>query len=389
MTTVFQAALGTPGTHVFVVGVGAYTHLLGGANPAQDTRGLGQLTSPPVSAKAVVDWFMAPQLNAGAVGFRNSERPLASVEALIAAPQPVHVAAQHGALTLGGATLDEIRDGFNRWRTRLLSQPGSTGIFYFCGHGLRAGVQYALCQDVLRDEGLPWEKAFDVDATLFALSKEAQDCHIHFWIDTCRQVAAEMFLRAGRPWPLRDAEATLPTVERSHSVLWAAGEGRPAFAKENQQSRFTRALLTSLSGFAGSQRYGSPWRVDAAELAAAVRELLRNENKTAERTQYSSFVDAGDGAAIVELQGPPRVKVSLDLAPEHMRVHGEIYIQPCGPGAGAIAVHPCAQGAYVAEVQKGIYNLGVQSPSGGFQSAVLSNEWVSPPIYDHTFEVTP
>ena len=270
----------------------------------------------------------------------------------------------------------------------MVAQPGSTGIFYFCGHGVTAGPQYLLCQDMLRNEGVPWEKAFNVDGTLLTLSKEAPDCHIHFWIDACREVVAEILLSDGRPFPLRSTPANSETVERSHSLLQATGDSKLAFSKEGKTSRFTTALLTSLSGYAGSSKYGSPWRVDAAELASAVKALLGSENKTAERKQSSSFSDSGEGVAIVELLGPPKVKVSLDLAPDEMRPHAEIYLESCN-GAADKAVHPCVDGAYVIEVSKGIYNLGAQSTSGTFTAAELANEFVDPPLYDHVFEVAP
>ena len=92
--------------------------------------------------------------------------------------------------------------------------------------------------------------------------------------------------------------------------------------------------------------------------------------------------------AIVELLGPPKVKVCLDLAPEEMRPHAEIYFESCN-GAADKVVHPCVAGAYVVEVPKGMYNLGAQSTSAAFTAAGLANEFVEPPLYDHIFAVAP
>jgi len=395
MTTVYLAADAPPiGTHVLVVGIGAYTHLNGGINPATNTRGLGQLTSPPISAKALIDWFLAPLHNPRPVaGFRNPVAPLASLEALIAAPQPISVSAPAGQepaheVTLDGATLQQVRDAFELWRTRLIAQPGNTGIFYFCGHGVSTGTQYALCQDLLRNEGVPWEMVFEVDGTLLSLGKEAPNCHVHFWIDACREVPAEILLTNQHPAPLRTSPLTNETVERSHSLLQATGAGRLAFAKENKTSRFTTALLKTLSGYAGSSKAGGPWQIDAFELANAVKELLKVENKSSERKQNSSFYDSGDGVPIIQLLGVPKVDLCLDLSPDAMREHGEIYLVPCD-GASPVDVRPCIEGAYTKVVSKGVYNLGARSVTGHFQPARLTFEWVNPPFYDHIFEVAP
>jgi hypothetical protein len=69
---------GKPGTHVLVIGVGKYTYGKGaGASPvAGDLR---QLTLPPISARAIADWFIG--------SFKNTEKPLVSVSLLISEEQ--------------------------------------------------------------------------------------------------------------------------------------------------------------------------------------------------------------------------------------------------------------------------------------------------------------
>uniref|UniRef100_UPI003AF71AAD hypothetical protein n=1 Tax=Thiolapillus sp. TaxID=2017437 RepID=UPI003AF71AAD len=68
---------GKPATHAVVIGVGAYPHLNGG-DPAALTDlhgGLGQLSSPPVSARTITDWLLD--------SFNNPDKPLASVSLLV------------------------------------------------------------------------------------------------------------------------------------------------------------------------------------------------------------------------------------------------------------------------------------------------------------------
>jgi hypothetical protein len=195
-------------------------------------------------------------------------------------------------------------------------------------------------------------------------------------------------LSGQHPAPLRSGSIGNETIERSHSLLQATGEGRLAFAKENKPSRFTTALLKTLCGYAGSSKYGGPWQVDAAEVFGSVKELLRIESKSEERKQYCSFSDSGDGAAIVQLVTAPKVELRLDVAPDAMRVHGEIYVEPCD-GVSPREFHPCMDGAYTKVVPRGTYNLGAQSANGSFQVSALRFEQVNPPVYDYIFTVAP
>src|SRR5438034_10565023 len=95
----------SPGTHVLIVGVVAYEF---GKNKkeAPVATGFRQLTSPPVSARAVADWFIT--------SFRNQEKPLASVALLISedAAKPYQPPAPAGAaaVNLPEATLQNVKD---------------------------------------------------------------------------------------------------------------------------------------------------------------------------------------------------------------------------------------------------------------------------------------
>lgn len=389
MTTVFvSAAARRPGTHVLVIGVGAYTYLRDGTEQVVNHRGLGQLTSPPVSAKAVIDWFLRPLRNEPGPGFRNDSAPLASLEGLIAAPLPVNVQSPTGPATLSGATRAEIRAAFKVWLDRVVADPGCNAILYFCGHGITAGNQYVLAQDVLKDEDVPWENGIDLTTTLFALERLATESHIHFWIDACREVEAELLLAHGdRPASLRTVDSRKATVRASVSALQATAEGRVAFGKAKATSRFTHSLLTALSGYCGNKRPGTPWLVESIALAEAIALLLERENKTLARRQSSSQLISGVSAPLVELGGPPKVKVTLDLLPDDLRHDATLHVRR--PGAANGRGHSCAGGAVQMEVDKGYYDVGAESGSGAFQAKWLAYEEVVPPVYDYVFEVRP
>ena len=68
--------------HGLVIGIGDYPHLLGGSGPLTPSHdGMQQLSSPPVSARAVADWLIAdfrhPERVVGSVALLLSENPAA------------------------------------------------------------------------------------------------------------------------------------------------------------------------------------------------------------------------------------------------------------------------------------------------------------------------
>jgi hypothetical protein len=152
MTTVFpeggQVNAAVPGTHVFVIGVGTYPHLLGGSEDlVDDPMGLGQLTSPPVSAKAVTDWFLARQFQAGAPrGFNNPSVPLTSVEMLLSPAGP-YVLPNGNQVAVDVADKGHIEQSFEIWRQRVVAHRSSIGVFYFCGHGVMGANHHLLAAD--------------------------------------------------------------------------------------------------------------------------------------------------------------------------------------------------------------------------------------------------
>ena len=65
-----------PATHAIVIGVGDYPHLNGGAErKTQDHENMGQLTSPPVSARQFASWLIE--------SFHHPAKPLATVSLML------------------------------------------------------------------------------------------------------------------------------------------------------------------------------------------------------------------------------------------------------------------------------------------------------------------
>ena len=134
MTTFRLQETDGPGTHVFIIGVGNYPHLKDGSGvTSPDHRGMGQLTSPPVSAMAMLSWIDT-MLN-------NPEAPLKSIEVLISQAEQAQYTDCAG-LTQGidPATWRNYEASVRAWKARSSSDRRNVAIFYFCGHGLGNGA---------------------------------------------------------------------------------------------------------------------------------------------------------------------------------------------------------------------------------------------------------
>ena len=296
MKPVYESAAPGPGTHALVIGVGNYPHLIDGSDSlANKPLGLRQLTSPPVSAAALTNWFLGPVMGRAGPGFTNSAAPLASLHVLISAVPPVRISAPNGDEEAQPATIQNIHDAFDDWFKRLTSDDANVGVFYFCGHGVMVDTHYLLAQDFGKSAARPWEAAFDVTLTCRAVQREVKGA-VYFLIDACRETSRDVALTlGGAPQALKTVDLTKKSNEPGTSIIWATGEGRLAFAdKKDAVSRYTDALLTALSGYCGVKVAGSAnWSVDGEVLATAVRRLLDLAQQDSARRQVTEQLISG------------------------------------------------------------------------------------------------
>src|SRR5262245_39998472 len=117
------------GTHVLIVGVGYYRHLIDG--PEQRKRGvhlgLSVLESPPVSAEQFARWLLGLDGDTGG-GFNNPAAPLATVELLISSRNPISLSVDGTAHTIEPATLASVRHGFDRWLDEVRRHDDNVGV---------------------------------------------------------------------------------------------------------------------------------------------------------------------------------------------------------------------------------------------------------------------
>jgi len=387
MTLLYEvAAVGSPGTHLLAIGVGYYPHLLGGDRKLADRPlGLKQLTSPPVSIQALLNWFFAPLLAPGTIGFVNPNAPLASVAALTSAPQPVAITTPNGVVNLQAATRQGIQDAFDAWLLRLKGHADNIGVLYFCGHGITVADHYLLAEDFGHNMNQPWVNAFDISTTIRALEREVPGA-VYYFIDACREVSREMAvtLRAD-PNPLLPLDFDKKVIRRSVTAVFATGEGDLAYApKGGKVSRFTSALICAMSGFCGVKPPGgTTWNVDGESISNAIRQLLEYEaletpDLTGKGKQVSEQLVQGSPMPLLRLASAPKVKVRLDLAPTHRRADYELYLLSA---KGVRVAQVQLDKVFRVELPRGFYEVGAQAPAGGWPPVVHLEEELVPPIY--------
>lgn len=287
MTTVFhsgnQGDTGLPGTHVFIVGVGEYPCLLGG-DPGRlldKPMGLGQLSSPPLSAVAMADWFLRRQVFGAEVddrvGFHNPHSPLASVEMLMS-PYFSYKCPDGTIAAVDPATLNNIDACYGAWLERAKSHAGNIAVFYFCGHGAAGSSDYILPSDFGTHKKNPWSDAIDITETARAARREVSGS-LYFFIDACRESSRDSLMPGANPPALQYVDFDKRVLCFARMLLWATGEGATAFGAKGQVSRFSAALIEALSEFYGEEledRGG--WAVTGEALAKSVRTILNASN---------------------------------------------------------------------------------------------------------------
>lgn len=397
MTLLHDATVaGQPGTHVLAIGVGTYPHLLGGSKKlANKPLGLKQLQSPPVSLKALLDWFMTPPAaNGNAAGsFVNAQAPLASVAALASSDPALVIGAPQGAKTLDPATRQNIQLAFEAWLDRLKSHPDNIGVFYFCGHGLEVSDHYLLAEDFGQSNAQPWTQAFDISMTMRAVEREVAGT-VYYFIDACREIARDVAATLGaNPASLFAVDLNKKVVRKSLTAIFATGEGELAFAPQGGAvSRFTAALLCAMSGYCGIKAAGSAtWNVDGEGIANAVRQLMEYDaldmaGKPGSGLQVSAQSIQGISVPLLRLPAAPKVKVRLDLTPAQRRALYEIYLLST---QGNRVAQSLVDQVFKIDVPRGFYEIGATDPAGALPAVVHAQEELMPPMYSLTLQSHP
>jgi len=305
-----------PGTHVFIVGVGAYPHLKGGTGKeTPQPLGMGQLTSPPLSAMKLLEWVDCE--------LSNPLAPLKSIEILVSQPTPAQYVDKAGLVAeISGATLANFVKAADTWCARAGSDPSNVAIFYFCGHGLGDGLNSQLLLADYGSENRPLRHAINFSAFRLAMGACKATKQL-FLLDACRVVDPTMLLD---PFNLGDSGLAPGNVTKmpthvANPVIYSAKAGEQAFGPPNGISYFTEALLHGLGRCGVYLSKGTKWAVSPNQLQMAIAGLL-DDYSGKPHCPVDGLV--GTGFEIHFLGKSPEVVVSVSLRPSAPHVEATI-----------------------------------------------------------------
>lgn len=271
MSLVFNAGLppNSPQTHVLIVGVGDYPHLLGGSTAAtaraRDSFGLSQLTSPQVSAAAFANWL--PKLT-------NRRTPLGTINLLLSPANCTDGAGNSSVVDL--PTMANLKTAFSAWSQRCDANDTNIAIFYFCGHGLEKNGNSILLPC---DFGNPAEANISANMIDFDLTYNCNllECSAKtqiYLIDACRQTSTQLLALRTSPTALTST-TKLHQLLRDAPVIKATNSGLKAHAEPGKVSFYTQALLACLEKMGARGQNAGRWEIATSSLGQAMKYYLK------------------------------------------------------------------------------------------------------------------
>lgn len=386
---VFKHDPSQPATHVLLVACGEYPNLA-----AAGYGGLQALTSPRQSVEALANWFLGGSDGmAPAAGlppdqaFSNPDAPLGSVEVL-ASPMQNYVTPAGVAQAVTRSTLANVHDAHKRWLVRLGDNPGSRGIFYFCGHGVGDGAdQVLIADDFGADAGDPWSATFHVSNTCQAAIRKTR-ANLLFLIDACMEFSPDLVFQINTPQGLGGGKRNGDPLCSDWMVLRATTTNRLAYAKPNDMARFTRALLQALKGHCGTQRIGqATFDVTAGQLREATAAFLAKQQQPGEDKWQKLGTPQGEGAwnvALHVLTKRPSVIVELDVDPAGFRPVAHAFMERNGTPRQLQALNT---GPAQFVVPWGEWSYGASAVGGAFAEQTRPDQLLMQAVLTYRFPI--
>jgi hypothetical protein len=304
-----------PATHAIVIGVGDYPHLHGGSkdlSPYND--GMGQLSSPAISAREFARWLISSYWNPG--------KPLNSVAMLLSEASPDNFENPQTGVSVipERASYANVASAIHGWATRGAENPDNLLIFYYCGHGIAQGSSMSLLMSEYgNNDYAPLDEALDFHTFRLAMSRNAPGQQIYF-VDACRastDTLINAFNQAGRV-PLQIGGGSPAEAP----VFYATLAGEDAFGKKGEVSFFTNALIKGLNGM-GSDNPEGEWLVTTTRLKEAIDFEMKRAFEGGMKRKQVPPTDELTTFEIHRLRSDPEVPVIVTCAPDSHNVSAE------------------------------------------------------------------
>ncbi|MFC1713682.1 caspase family protein [Candidatus Poribacteria bacterium] len=297
-------------THALIIGVGDYPYLQGGSadSPTPMHGGMGQLSSPPLSARQIATWLMED--------FSNPGKPLATVSMLISEqnPMPFSPPGSQAHIDIRSATLSNVEEAVEEWFRMGNQNEEHLLLFFFCGHGVADGIEQSL---LLEDYGESPIKPMSGAIDFMAFHRGMRSCAASqqcYFVDACRTISdvAIDTSYAGDPI-VQDSLERSPGSIWETAVFFSTVVGEAAYGRTNEVTVYTEHLLAALDGTGSDDRApDGKWRVSTSNLQIALSESMKRHGY---RNQFPVAMYMMD-FYIHELAGLPKVPVSIYCEPE-------------------------------------------------------------------------
>jgi hypothetical protein len=272
-----------------------------------------QLTSPPVSARAVAAWLLAE--------YHHPAKPLGSVALLLSEEAPADfVNSRTGVATdVAEATIANVTAAVEAWKQRGDTSPDNRLVLYYCGHGISEGDDMALlASDFDPDSGNPLNQALDFSRLRQGLKKCAASEQL-FFVDACRASSDVLISQSGAAFagqvPLLPGMRPLELPRLLAVPYYATLAGDLSHARPGEVSLFTQALLRGLRG-AGSDDPEGDWRVTTILLQQAIDHFMKQPIFAGQVAGVQvPVVGELPGFDLTELTAPPTVPVYVGCVP--------------------------------------------------------------------------
>jgi hypothetical protein len=371
---VHDVAVAGPATYAIVIGVGDYPHLNGGTSAiTPDHDGMGQLSSPPVSADMLASWLIR--------SFNHPEKPLSTVTLLVSAATAARFEnpVTNQIYDVEPATSETAIEAIRAWKERGDSSAGNLLLFYFCGHGITQGTDTALLlSDFGADPISSLDGALDLRRLYLGLqrSRATEQC---FFIDACRApsrmladaqgFAGKVAIQPGRRDPTWETPVRAP-------IFYATFNGDKAYGLPGKPSLYSQALLKALAGWGADDEDG-PWRVTTSRLGEALDNAVARKAREFDRLQLP-VADGMTKIFLHQLASDPAVPIYVATEPPLTSICNATLAY--GTSGGALMPAPplgkCGIDWEI-EATAGLYDFAASFPTG--ESYEVKSKMVRPP----------
>ncbi|MDP3479200.1 MAG: caspase family protein [Desulfoprunum sp.] len=335
-------------THALVIGVGYYPHLVGGDEEKfADCEGMGQLSSPPYSARMIAEWLISR--------FSNPDKPLSTVSLLVSEreQQPFMVQpALAGPVLPKIATMENVEQAVKAWKDKGDENENNLLLFFFCGHGFERGTDVILLpQDFGKDQDDPLDMALNLNNLHSGMGKckASQQC---YFIDSCRSVSSTLLLKySGEGRQIIAGSAKAPG---KGPIFCSTLAGEAAFGRAGRETVFTEILLKSLNGCGSDNNNDDEtWRVDTINLHEAICTLLREHpdaRQAPEGNRLPLFY-------LHYLDGAPKIPVTVTCRPEEKT---DMAFFSCSDDGVILARRDPSPGNWLTDILVGQYRFSAE-----------------------------